>query len=77
MFLLGDFNIDLILNMTNDFLDSFASISYVPYIIQLSQRTSHSRTLINLINNIFSNLISKGMISGNLTATISDPYHNS
>ena len=54
---------------TNDFLDSFASNSYLPYIIQPSRHTSHSR---NLIDHIFSNVISNDIISGNITATISD-----
>ena len=54
---------------TNEFLDSLTSNSYLPYIIQPSRHTSHSRTL---INNIFSNVISKDIICGNITATISD-----
>ena len=53
----------------NEFLDSLASISYLPYIIQPSRHTSHSRTL---IDNIFSNVVSKDIISGNIAATISD-----
>ena len=73
MFLLGNFNIDLIdyseHKPTNAFLDSVVSNSYLPYIIQPSRHTSHSRTL---IDNIFSNVISKDIISGNITATISD-----
>ena len=51
---------------TNEFLDSLVSNSYLPYIIQ---PTSHSRTL---IDNIFSNVISKDIICSNITATISD-----
>ena len=54
---------------TNEFLDSLASNSYLPYIIQPSRHTNHSRTL---IDNIFSNVISKDIICGNITATISD-----
>ena len=73
VFLLGDFNIDLTHynehKPTNEFLDSLASNSYLPYIIQPSRHTSHSKTL---IDNIFSNVISKDIISGNITATISD-----
>ena len=73
MFLLGDFNVDLMHynehKPTNEFLDSLASNSYLPYIIQPSQHTSHSRTL---IDNIFSNIILKDIICGNITATISD-----
>ena len=72
-FLLGDFNIDLMhyneYKPTNEFLYSLACNSYLPYIIQNSQHTSHSR---NIIDNIFSNVISKDIISGNITATISD-----
>ena len=73
VFPLGDFNIDLMHynehKPTNEFLDSLASNSYIPYIIQPSQHTSHSRTL---IDNIFSNVISKDIICGNITATILD-----
>ena len=67
MFLLGDFNLDLM--HYNELLDSLASNSYLPYIIQPSRYASHSRTL---IDNIFSNVISKDIICGNITATISD-----
>ena len=73
VFLLGDFNINL-LNYnchqpTNDFLDSLASNSFIPYILHPTRITSHSKTL---IDNIFSNFISPDIISGNITATISD-----
>ena len=72
-FLLGHFEIDLMHynqhKPTNAFLDSLASNSYPPYIIQRSQHRSHSRTL---IDNIFSNVISKDIISANIRATISD-----
>ena len=70
---LGDFNLNL-LNYndhqpTNDFLDSLASNSFIPYILHPTRITSHSKTL---IDNIFSNYISHEIISGNITATISD-----
>ena len=72
MFLLGDFNIDLSHykehKPTNEFVDSIAFNSYLRYIIQPSWHTSHSRTL---IDDIFSNIISSDIISGNITATIS------
>ena len=73
VFLLGDFNINL-LNYndhqpTNDFLDSLASNSFIPYILHPTRITSHSKTL---IDNILSNFISPEIISGNITATISD-----
>ena len=73
VFLLGDFNINL-LNYndhqpTNDFLDSLAFNSFISYILHPTRITSHSKTL---IDNIFSNFISPEIISGNITATISD-----
>ena len=72
-FLLEDFDVSLRNysnhNPTNEFLDSLASNSFVPYILQPTRLTSHSKTL---IDNIFSNIISPEAISGNLTATISD-----
>ena len=73
VFLLGDFNINL-LNYndhqpTNDFLGSLASNSFIPYVLHPSRITSHSKTL---TDNIFSNFISPDIISGNITATISE-----
>ena len=60
LFLLGDFNIVLIhyneYKPTNEFLDSLASDLYVPNIIQPTRHASDSR---NLIDNSFSNVISK------------------
>ena len=41
----------------------------LPYIIQPTRITSHSKSI---IDNIFSNYISQEVISGNLTSTISD-----
>ena len=73
IFLLGDSNFNLLNynnhNSTNVLLDSLASNSFVPYILQPTQLTSHSKTL---IDNIFSNIISPEAISGNLTLAISD-----
>ena len=59
IFLLGDFNINL-LNYNghqprNDFLDSLASNSFIPYVLHPTRITSHSKTL---SDNIFFNLIS-------------------
>ena len=54
---------------TNEFLDSLASKSYLPYIIQSNQHTCLFKTL---IDNILSNVILKDIISGNITATIGD-----
>ena len=79
IFLLGKFNVNLLNynehNQTefliNEFLDSLASNSFVPLILQPTRKTSHSNTL---TDDIFSN--DPDIISGNLTATISDhlPY---
>ena len=73
IFLLGDFNVNLLNynehNETNEFLDSLASNSFIPLILQPTRITSHSNTL---IDNIFSNVIDPDKISGNLTAPISD-----
>ena len=57
------------MNQTNEFLDSLASNSFISLILQPTRITSHSTTL---IDNIFSNVIDPDIISGNLTATISD-----
>ena len=51
------------------FLDSLASNSFLPYILQPTRLTSHSKTL---IDNIFSNVICHEVTSGSITATISD-----
>ena len=73
VFLLGDFNINL-LNFndhqpTNDFLDSLASNYFISYILNSTRITSHSKTL---SDNIFSNFVSHEIVSGNITAAISD-----
>ena len=71
--LLGDFNVELLNynehNETDELLDSLASNSLIPLILLPTRITSHSNTL---IDNIFSNVIDPDIISGNLTATISD-----
>ena len=73
IFLLGYFKVNLLNynehNLTNEFLDSLASNSFIPLILQPNRITSHSTIL---IDNIFSNVIDPEIISGNLTATISD-----
>ena len=73
VFLLGDFNVNLLNynehNQTIEPLDSLASNSFIPLILQPTRITNHSNTL---IDNIFSNVIDPDIISGNLTATISD-----
>ena len=72
IFLLGDFNINL-LNYdihppTNEFLDSLSSYYFLPHILQPSRVTTNSKTL---IDNTFSNMVVLGIIFGNLTASIS------
>ena len=80
VFLLGDFNIDLMHynehKPRNEFLDSVASNSYLPYIIQPGRHASQSKSL---IDKFFSNVISKDIISGNITAILQfqTTYHNS
>ena len=71
LFLLGDFKLLNYNNHqpTNDFLDSLASNSFIPYILHPTRITNHSKTL---IDNVFSNFISLDLISSNITATISD-----
>ena len=73
IFVLGDFNVNLLNynehNQTNKFLDSLASNSFIPLILQPTRITSHSNTL---VDNVSSNIIDSDIISGNLTATISD-----
>ena len=51
------------------FLDSLSSSMVLPYILHPTRVTNHSKTL---IDNIFSNHISKEAICGNLIYTISD-----
>ena len=73
VFLLGDFNIDLLQNdqhsPTNEFLDSLYSHMLLPHIVQPTRKRNHSKTL---IDNIYSNVITPNNISGNITVTISD-----
>ena len=73
VFLLGDFIVNPLNynehDQTIEFLDSVASNSFMTLILQPTRITSHSNTL---IDNIFSNVIGPDIISGNLTATISE-----
>ena len=73
IFLLGDFNINL-LNYdipppTNEFLDSLSSHYFHTHILQPSRVITNSKTL---IDNIFSNIAVPYINSANLTASISD-----
>ena len=73
VFLLGDFNIDLLKydkhNSTNEFLDTLSSNYFLPLILLPTRITVSSKTL---IDNIFTNKISQDVISGNISASISD-----
>ena len=70
IFLLGDFNINLLnydINPpTNEFLDCLSSHYLLPHIVQPSRVATNSKTLID----IFSNMAVPNIISGNLTASI-------
>ena len=58
IFLLGDFNVNLLNynnhNPPNEFLDSLASNSFLPYILQPTKLTSHSKILMDNIFKIYS-----------------------
>ena len=73
IFLLGDFNIDLLKYdshpPTNEFLDSLSSNYFLPHIIHPTRITARSKTL---IDNIFSNLKTDNFKAGNLTVSLSD-----
>ena len=75
-FLVGHFNVNLLNynehNPTNKFVDSLALNLVIPVTSHPTRITAHSNTL---MDNIFSNFIDPDIISGNLTATISDHLH--
>ena len=72
---MGDFNINLLKYDTGkdsaDVLDSMYASFLLPYISAPSRVTPRSKTL---TDNIFSNIIEDGGISGNIVTTISDHY---
>ena len=73
--LMGDFNIVLLkydhITDSVSFLDSLYTNFLMPYIPTPSRVKTYSTTL---IDNIFSNNIEDGLISGNIISTISDHY---
>ena len=73
VFLLGDFNIDLLSYDSNsqisEIVDTWASNCFLPLITQPTRFGFNSQTL---IDNIFSNEINSITTSGNLTIHISD-----
>ena len=72
---MGNFDINLLKYYTEedsaDVLDSMYASLLLPYISTPSRVTPRSKTL---IDNIFSNNIKDGSISGNIVTTISDHY---
>ena len=75
LFLIGDFNVNL-LNYeshidTNDFINTMISRYLLPYILHPTRVTDHSETV---IDNIFSNNTSHEIISGNIISQISDHF---
>ena len=75
IFIMGDFNIDLLQydthNSTDDFLNSMIFHSFLPYVLQPTRVTDHSATI---IDNIFSNVTDYDTSSGNITTLISDHF---
>ena len=70
VFLMGDFNIDLLPyeshSHTNDFIKSMISNSLLPYIQQ--------PTRVTVRDNIFSNITDHETLSGNITSLIADHF---
>lgn len=73
LFLLGDFNIDLLRaenhHGTSTFLDGLASYNLLPSITRPTRITTHSSTL---IDNIFSNVWARISLSSIIASDISD-----
>ena len=70
--LMGDFNINLNCNIdknTSDYVDNLYSHAFFPTINSPMRITANSKTL---INNIIYNDVTKNIISGNITTSISD-----
>ena len=77
VFLLRDFNIDLLNydqhSFTNEFLDSLSSHMLLPHLVQPKRVRNNSKTL---IHNNYCDVSTPNNISGNITATISDHSPN-
>ena len=75
VFLMGDFNIDLLQyeshSHTNDFRNSMISNSLLPYIHQPTRVIEHSATV---TDNIFSDITDHETLSGNITSSIADHF---
>ena len=75
IFIMGDFNFDLLQyethNLTNDFISIVTSNSFIPYVLQPTRVTDHSSTV---IDNIFSNITDFETTSVNITSMIADHF---
>ena len=72
---MGDSNFDLLEyvthSLTNDFITTVTSNSFIPYVLQPTRVTDHSSTV---IDNIFSNITDFETTSGNITTMIADHF---
>ena len=75
IFLMGDFNIDLLQYEshcnTDDFLNTMVFNLFLPYILQPTRVTDHSSTV---IDNIFSYITDFITSSGNNTSLVADHF---
>ena len=75
IFIMGDFNFDLLQyethNLTNDFITTVTSNSFIPYVLQATRATDHSSTV---IDNILSNITDFETTSRNITTMIADNF---
>ena len=75
LFLIGDFNVDLLKANSNkdfsEYLDIWYSYHFLPHIILPTRVTDISGTI---IDNIFFNSVEFNTVSGNLTTSISDQF---
>ena len=73
--MLGDFNLDLLQYdrhlATQEFVDSLFSHAFIPLISNPTRLTSHSATL---IDNIFTNSVSRNIFSGIVLNDLSDHF---
>ena len=67
VYVMGDFNINLLYQETADFLNNMHSSSHVTYIALLNRITPRPKTL---IDNILLNEINEAALSGNLVTDI-------
>ena len=77
IFIMGDFNFDLLQYETHNLTDDFTCLttvtcnSFLPYVLQPTRVTDHSSTV---IDNIFSNITDFETTSGNITIMIADHF---